>query len=91
MFDVASRVQMSDVKRVMLLRRLLSKDSAENREVILSGPQTIISTDLIIVAETIPYLKFSYSVSISFQNVTFSTACAAMFLVEKIVLSEKAS
>ena len=73
----------------MQLRRLVaSKDSVENGEVVLSSPQTIISTDLAVAAETMPWgsfsvilehpstyrIEFSYSVGISLQNLTFSTA-----------------
>ena len=75
---------------VMQLRRLVpSKDSVENSEVILFSPQTIISTDITVAPETMPWdpssfvlehlstdrTEFSYSVSISSQtDLTFSTA-----------------
>ena len=75
---------------VMQLRRLVpSKDSVENSEVILFSPQTIISRDITVAPETMPWdpssfilehlstdrTEFSYSVSISSQtDLTFSTA-----------------
>ena len=67
---------------VMQLRRLLpSKDSVENHEVIFSSPQTILSRDLTVAAETMPQGPFSV-ILISqyfFQNLIFFTACGNVF------------
>ena len=54
MLDVASKVQMSDVRRHAAEEIVAIKRQRENREVTFSSPQTILSRDLTLAAETMP-------------------------------------
>ena len=71
---------------VMQLRRLVpSKDSVENSEVILSSPQTIISTDITVAPEAMPWDPSSFILEhlstgrteVSYSVQTFEANCHA--------------
>ena len=94
MFDVASRMQMSDIKRhaaeeivaIKRQRRKLRSQSLQSSDYHIYRPNGCSRNHALGFIQTVilehpstDRTDFSYSVSISLQNLTFSTACGNVF------------